>query len=66
MDESYRLTAFKAMASKPPKSLLWPDLKTYGEWCDRQVMLMWARGKSTARVHVELVNGQKFCCVVER
>jgi hypothetical protein len=66
MDESYRLTTFQHESRKPPKSVLWPALRTYREWCDQQVMLMWAKGLVTARVHVELVEGQKFCCVAER
>jgi len=66
MDESYRLTTLKAATSKPPTSLLWPNLHTYRDWCDNQVILMWAKGKITARVHMELVGTQKHCCVMEQ
>jgi hypothetical protein len=66
MEESYRLTTLQSAGKKPPKSILWPDLLTYRDWCDRQVTLMWAKGLVTARVHVEIINDQKHCCVMER
>lgn len=66
MDESYRLTTLLPCRHKPPKSVLWPNLTSYAEWCDRQVQLMWCKGMTLARVHVEIVNDVRFCCVSER